>query len=163
MSLAMCAAIVSDIATFRIPNILPITAAAAFIPAVIAQDWLVSAMLWNVSAGVTVLLVCFALFMRGIIGGGDAKLLAAGALWTGWNALYAYIFFVAVIGGVFAVVILIYRRIPLPIVFARVGWLARLHSDPTHVPYGVAIGSGMIVCLSRAPLTNAILQDIGIF
>ena len=162
MSLAMCAAMVSDLLTFRIPNILPILVTAAFIPTALAGGVSGMDILMHMSAAAALLLICFILFLRGYIGGGDAKLLSAGALWTGWTTLYAYLFFVAAIGGIFAVILIVFRRIPLPAVASRAGWLARLHGNRDAIPYAVAIGGGMLVCLWRMPLTVSVLGALGL-
>jgi prepilin peptidase CpaA len=162
MSFAMCAAMVSDLLTFRIPNILPVLVTVAFIPTALAVGVSGMDVLAHVSAAAALLLICFILFVRGYIGGGDAKLLSAGALWTGWTSLYAYVFFVAAIGGVFAVILIVFRRFPLPEVASRVGWLAQLHGNRDAIPYGVAIGGGMLVSLWRMPLTVPILGQLGL-
>ena len=43
------------------------------------------AVVWGLGAGAVMLIAGFALFAAGIFGGGDAKLLAASAVWFGWS------------------------------------------------------------------------------
>lgn len=82
------------------------------------------------------------LFVRGWMGGGDVKLLAASALWfdldLGWKMLVA----VAVAGGIEALLIMILRILPWSQP-ARDG-LPFLRGDEG-IPYGVAIGAGIAV------------------
>lgn len=80
------------------------------------------------------------LFVRGWMGGGDAKILAASALWFdlghGWKMLVA----VAIAGGLEAILIMLLRLLPWPEnMRARVAAL-RKGED---LPYGVAIAAGV--------------------
>src|SRR5262249_52418386 len=51
------------------------------------------------AAGCVVLVAAFSLFARGVIGGGDAKLAAATALWLGFDHLLPYLLYASLIGG----------------------------------------------------------------
>jgi len=66
------------------------------------------------------------LFVLGMMGGGDVKMLAALALWFPWQALLSLLFLMALIGGVVTVVTVIHHRV------------SRKIGQP-EVPYGVAI------------------------
>jgi len=144
-------AAVSDLVSFRIPNAVPIIAAAAFPLTTLALGWELRTLMLHLGAGATMLALCFVLFIRGYIGGGDAKLLAAASLWTGWAMMPAHIFAVTVLGGLFALLVLVFRRLPLPDAFAAISWVARLHGEPAHIPYGVAIAGGTLIVLRRLP------------
>ena len=56
-------------------------------------------MISHLSAGCVVLVATFGLFARGIIGGGDAKLASAAALWLGFDHLLPYLLFASLLGG----------------------------------------------------------------
>ena len=56
-------------------------------------------MAYHVGAGLLVLAIGVLLFIPGWIGGGDAKLAAAVALWLGFENLFSYLFCVALAGG----------------------------------------------------------------
>jgi prepilin peptidase CpaA len=71
------------------------------------------------------------LFGLGVFGGGDAKLLAAGALWFGTEAAWSFLLGTAVAGGVLALGFLVWFAIP------RGGVAVR-----PSLPYGVAIAAG---------------------
>src|SRR5205085_3415209 len=62
-------------------------------------------------AAAAVLAVGFALFWRGIIGGGDAKLIAGATLLVGYHDLFAFLFLMSLCGGVLAVAVLGQHRI----------------------------------------------------
>lgn len=75
------AAMVTDLRRMRIPNWLTGAMALLFLPAGLATLPL-DAFAWRLAAGAGVLALGFALFATGRMGGGDVKLLAAGALWV---------------------------------------------------------------------------------
>ena len=56
--------------------------------------------LLHLGAGAVVLAVTFTFFSRGWIGGGDAKLAAATALWLGFDQLMNYLLYASLFGGV---------------------------------------------------------------
>lgn len=81
------------------------------------------------------------LFVRGWMGGGDVKLLAACALWfdldSGWKMLVA----VAIAGGIESLVIMLLRYLPWSDKLReQTPWLRR----KGELPYGVAIAAGMV-------------------
>ena len=61
-----------------------------------------------------VLVVTFMFFARGWIGGGDAKLAAATALWLGFDQLLNYLIIASLFGGVLTLLIMRFRLMPLP-------------------------------------------------
>ena len=66
-------------------------------------------------AGLLVLAIAFAFFARGWIGGGDAKLAAATALWFGFEHLMEYLVYGSIFGGALTLLLLLqYRAFPLP-------------------------------------------------
>lgn len=54
------------------------------------------------------LLIGFGLFSATIIGGGDAKLLAAVSLWIGWNNIVPFMLWILIIGGAVSCAYLIF-------------------------------------------------------
>src|SRR5215208_4138761 len=98
-----------------------------------------SEILWSAAAALAVLVLTFGLFAAGLIGGGDAKLAAATSLWFGLDHTPSYLFWTAVVGGAFALAILLFRKLPLPIGLRNRDWLAQLYSPAIPMPYGVAM------------------------
>lgn len=98
-----------------------------------------------VAAGV--LALGFILFARGWIGGGDAKLAAVTALWFGVDHTAAYLLYTALLGGVFTLILLQFRILTLPAWLQNKSWIARLHSQWSGVPYGVAMALAAMIVL----------------
>jgi prepilin peptidase CpaA len=97
-------------------------------------------------ASAIVLVFAFGFFSRGWIGGGDAKLAAATALWVGFSHLMDYLLVAAVLGGALTLLILQVRKWPLPHFLARQPWIVRLHAVETGIPYGIALAvAGLII------------------
>jgi prepilin peptidase CpaA len=130
-----------DLLTMTIPNRVSLALVAVFPLAagLIGLDWV--ALASHLGAGALMLVVGIAMFARGWLGGGDAKLLAATALWVGFDHLVPYILVAGMAGGVLAVVILMYRSIMPPLWLARQEWALRLHGARTGIPYGIALAA----------------------
>ena len=135
----MIGAAVSDLFTMTIPNRLAIGLTAAFFVFALALRMPPAAIGMHVFAAIAVLAVTFGLFAFGWIGGGDAKLAAATALWMGWENLADYLLISTLIGGALTLLILYMRKWPLPVSLLRQDWIARLHDKATGVPYGIAL------------------------
>jgi prepilin peptidase CpaA len=138
---AMALAAVSDLLTMTIPNRLSIGLAIAFLVAAPVAGLSGHDVLMHFVAGAITLVAGFLLFSMNFLGGGDAKLLAASALWLGFDPLILFLASVAVFGGALALAILAYRSVPaaaLPLP----DWMLRLHGKGAPIPYGVAIAAG---------------------
>lgn len=134
-------AVLSDVRRLIIPNGTCILIAAMFLPTALLAGMEASTLVWHYVTGAGLLAVGIALFSRGLIGGGDAKLLAAAGVWIGPGDLWAYLGLVAVLGGVLAAIILIAqknrRRLPF---LKAVPWLRNGEARTHPTPYGAAIG-----------------------
>jgi prepilin peptidase CpaA len=84
------------------------------------------------------------LFIPGWIGGGDAKLASAVALWVGFEHLLPYFFYVAFAGGALALLFSTLREVPLPRLVIAEAWAVRLHGKDGGIPYGIALGAGAL-------------------
>ena len=151
------AAAVLDVASFTIPNRLTAALALVFLPAALFAH-----LPWGVIGacaltGAVALLVGVGLFAAGWCGGGDAKLIAACALWLGWRAMLPFLLFTSLAGGLLALVILVGRRATPPaVVAAGPPWLGRLLGPEKHLPYGVAIAVGALAALTSSPFLAAL-------
>lgn len=100
----------------------------------------------HVSCGLAVLALTFVLFQFGWVGGGDAKLASASALWLGWENLLDYGVIASIAGGVLTVLIIVMRWNDLPKAFLSVGFIARLAEKTNGVPYGIALAlAGLVI------------------
>jgi prepilin peptidase CpaA len=143
---AMAFAAASDLVTMTISNRLSLTLAAGFFLVALVLGMSLADVAQHVVASLIVLLVSFGLFARGWIGGGDAKLAAATALWFGFPHILEYLYIAALVGGFMALFLLQVRTIPLPAVLADTRWIKRLHAANTGIPYGIALAAaGLIV------------------
>lgn len=139
------AAAVSDFLTMRIPNWLNAIIVLAFFPMAFATGMAGEAILWHCLAAIIVLVIGFGLFSAGFIGGGDAKLLAAAALWIGWTQLPPFLVFTALAGGVLAVIMKAWQMFRLEGEVHEIGWAKRIFGFKMDLPYGVAIAAGTIL------------------
>lgn len=144
--LAMIFGALWDLTTMTIPNWLTVSLAAAFVVVAPFAGLGLEQIGWHLAAGCAALVAGMALFGFGFIGGGDAKFVAAAALWIGWSDLLGYLIVASIFGGVLTLAILGFRRMPLPQVLVRQAWVARLHDHREGVPYGVALAlAGLVV------------------
>lgn len=143
---AMAFAAAMDFFTMTIPNRLSMALVIGFccLAPFVGMD--LATLGSHVASGTAMLAIAFVFFAMGWIGGGDAKLFAASALWIGHQNLMDYAFATALLGGVLTLAFLGLRMTPLPAGLARQEWIARLY-DPDHgVPYGIALaGAGLLV------------------
>jgi prepilin peptidase CpaA len=147
---AMAFAAATDLLTMRIPNTLTLGLVAAFLVVAPAAGLPWQEMLMHIAAGSVMLLAGILLFSLGWIGGGDAKLLAAGSLWLGFEPLVPFLAYVAVFGGALALAILAYRRVPAG-AFLLPDWAVRLHARGEAMPYGVAVAAGALTIYPSTP------------
>lgn len=146
---------ISDLRRFQIPNWISLVIVAGFVPAAAGLGWPMGTVALHFGAGLAMLVVGIILFSFNVFGGGDAKLLAAIAVWTGWGPLPFYLLMVALAGGALSLFLIVFRRMGLPAPLARYGWVYRLHSEETAVPYGVAIAAVAVAMLPGLPVATA--------
>src|SRR5262249_12312733 len=118
----MAFAAASDLLNMTISNRTSLALVAGFVVLAIACGLSPQIILAHMVTGLLVLAVGFALFSRGLVGGGDAKLAAAAALWLGFGHLAQYALLGALLGGALTIGILAFRVIPLPRWLAGRGW-----------------------------------------
>jgi len=136
-----------DLASFTIPNFLPVALILAFGIFAAAAGMAPHAIGGHALAGFAGLAAGFALFAFGFIGGGDAKLFAAVALWIGFTSLFEYVLYTALIGGGLALALLSLRSLPIPANLAGQNWAMRLHDSKSGIPYGVALAAAALIVL----------------
>lgn len=143
--LFMIVAAAVDIATMKISNRLSILFIVCFFPAAWFAGLDLSMVGLHVATGLCALAVGFVLFARGLFGGGDAKFLAAIALWMGWPDTLSFLMMVALAGGALAVALIAARQFPLPQPLLRYDWVVRLHLKETGIPYAAALAAGALI------------------
>ncbi len=121
-----------DIRTYRISNRLVAAFLFLFVAALAAGSIPWASIIGHLGAGAFALAFGLILFARNWIGGGDAKLFAALALWAGWPDLVRLAIVMALAGGVLSILQLIRSR-------GTESGPENESSFRRPVPYGVAI------------------------
>lgn len=137
--LMMAFAASSDLLTMRISNRVVLLLVAIFCAVAVGINMSPEEFGLHVACATTVLIVAFAFFALGWIGGGDAKLAAATTFWLGFGVTLPYLLYASLIGGMMTLFILVARRWPLPGFMSRIDWIDRLHNQKTGIPYGIAL------------------------
>ena len=148
--LGACAvAVCTDIAARRIPNVLTAVLAIAALAIHAREGWASFGIAVAIMIGVT--LLGFIAFSFGWLGGGDVKLLAAGAAALGAGDTLAFLFYTAIGGGVLAIIFALVTgrlssvmasasKIIRPLIYK--GTVAEAPSKPIMLPYAIAIAFG---------------------
>ena len=140
--LLMAYSAASDLLTMTISNRVSIALVLGFAAVALASGMPAATLLtMHLACGAAVLVLTFALFAFGWIGGGDAKLAASTAVWLGWANLYEYGLAASVLGAALTLGILMLRKRDLPAVLATRAWAVRIHTAGNGVPYGIALAA----------------------
>jgi len=146
-------AAVKDVFSFTIPNWISLALMALFPAAGLVNGAPLAVLGPHLVVGAGVLVAGMAMFAFRWIGGGDAKLSAAVALWLGWPALTTFLFGAALAGGGLALILLGLRSAAArPLVLLGPPWVNRLAEAGEGVPYGVAIAVGAFAAFPLSPL-----------
>jgi prepilin peptidase CpaA len=146
-----------DVTSYTIPNWISLALVAAFPFAAAATGMPLASVGVSACVGVGALAVVMGMFALRWIGGGDAKLFAATALWLGWPAVLTFAIYTCLAGGALTFILLALRK-PLlrPVVLAGPRWFARLAEPDEDVPYGVAIAVGALAAFPASTLAARI-------
>ena len=147
----------SDIASLTIPNWVSIALAGVFPAAALAAGLPLGDIGMHLLFGLAVLAIGFFLFQANIIGGGDAKLLAAATVWTGFPGLPVFLFWTAIAGGILALALLAARQF-LKQTETRPAFVNRLLKQ-TGIPYGLAIMAGGLMAIPALPFAASALTS----
>ncbi len=140
---AMAFAGAMDLFTMTIPNRISLALIGAFLVCGLFAGLSLQQYAMHLACGGAILIIGIAMFAAGLLGGGDAKLMASSAIWIGVDKLMLYFLAISVLGGVLALALLLYRRLPAG-AYNLPAWAARLHVKGSHMPYGVAIAAAAL-------------------
>ena len=155
--LCMAMAACSDLLTMTIPNRLSILLIGSFVALAPFTGLSLTDFLMHLGAGGAVFIVCFAFFAFNIMGGGDAKILTASAIWFGFNeSLMMYLLWVSVLGGFLSIFILTMRSQHNMILAYGLPFPETL-MHKKKVPYGIAIGAAAFLAYPTAPIVQSTL------
>lgn len=146
---ALLWAAVSDMRTYRIPNLASAGLVAGFL--LMAPFMRLSFLVGGLAVGLGVFAVGGLLFARRLMGGGDVKLLTAVALWCGPTFLTSFALITSLAGAALAAVMLspLARGLPAP---PKDGWVSAAPGAGAlrqPVPFAVAIAIGGLWVLTR--------------
>ncbi|EIM71665.1 peptidase A24A prepilin type IV [Nitratireductor aquibiodomus RA22] len=149
----MVFAAVSDILSMTIANRVSLILIVAFV--ILAPF---TGMEWpqigvHLAVGALVLMVTFALFAIGGMGGGDAKLLAATAIWLGPSVLLVqYLVLASIFGGILTIALVFFRNSPFALFAGGNAFLQHLANEKAGIPYGIALGVAGLVTYPETPI-----------
>src|SRR6202171_3156055 len=155
----MAFAAASDLLTMTISNRVSLALGVGFVVLAILSGMGLYDILSHIGAGAAVLVVAFACFAMGWVGGGDAKVAAAAALWFGFGHLMNYLLYASLFGGALTLLLLQFRQWPLPYALAGQTWLIRLHAKESGIPYGIALAIGALMIYPETEWITAV--DLG--
>ncbi|WP_411034730.1 prepilin peptidase [Shinella sp. BYT-45] len=157
--LCLAMATFSDFFTMTIPNRVSVILLGAFILVAPLAGMDFSQIAGHLGAGLLVFSACFVLFALNIMGGGDAKLLTASAVWFGMTfSLIEYLVYVSFFGGILTLGILSLRSHADTILASGLPVPAHLMTAKK-VPYGIAIGLAAFAAYPSSPLMLAVLGN----
>jgi prepilin peptidase CpaA len=138
----------TDFLYAAIPNMITISIAVLFVAFGLVSGFDLGR--WSVAAacGAGALAVGFGLFAANVIGGGDAKLLAATALWAGWPDLLDLLIVMGLTGAVITAPMLVDK--------ARVARI-RLQARKALGPEIATLGLGRVIDINEERPTDAMI------
>jgi prepilin peptidase CpaA len=146
----------SDIASLTIPNWLSIALAALFPAAALAYGMELRGIGLHVLFALGVLAAGFVLFQFNILGGGDAKLIAATSAWAGLQGFIPFLFWTAIAGGMLALALVGARHF-LKQTETNPPFVNQLLKQQNGIPYGVAIMIGGLAAAPSIPILSSAL------
>jgi prepilin peptidase CpaA len=147
MTLLIIAA-ATDFLYAAIPNMISFSIAVLFVAFGLNSSFDLGQWGTAFACGAGALAVGFALFAFNVIGGGDAKLLAATALWAGWPGIFDLLIVMGLAGAVIT--------IPMLVDKARVARL-RVAARKALGPEIATIGLGRVIDINEERPTDAMI------
>jgi prepilin peptidase CpaA len=149
-------AALTDLTRMKIPNWISASLIVAFFPVAFAAGLSPLSVATHLGLGALLLLGGMVLFALRVVGGGDAKLIAATGLWLGSAAIFPFLVWTAILGGAFSLVLLLGRGRAQPYLAGAPAWVSTLFSAKGDIPYGVAICGGTLMAFP----SSAIFQQV---
>jgi prepilin peptidase CpaA len=156
-ALLMFVASMKDVTSFTIPNWISLALGGIFL----CVGWWalpLSEFALHLGVGLGALVLGVLLFAFRWVGGGDAKLFAAGALWMGFENLSEFLIWTGLFGGALTLILMLVRAVPmLPVHVLSLPWVGELLDREKDVPYGVAIAAGAIYVLPTSSIFHSLI------
>jgi prepilin peptidase CpaA len=150
-------AALKDLTSYTIPNWISLALIGVFPVAALTAGVSLPTIGLHLAIGIAALLIGMAMFALNWIGGGDAKLFAAAALWLGLPPLPTYLIVAGLAGGLLTWSLLFLRSAAVrPLAQLGPPWLGRLAEPKEGVPYGLAIAVGALAAFPSSPLMQGL-------
>ena len=107
----------------------------------------------HMGVGLVFFIAGFAMFAVGGLGGGDAKLMAATALWWSWGDALMYVFYTTLFGGLLALFLMLGKKY-IPVRVATSGLVGQMFTETKKMPYGIALAAGALMVLPGSDLVQ---------
>ena len=146
----------SDLFTMTISNRVSLALVAGYVALAAAAGVPAAEIGFNLLCGAAALALTFTLFAFGWIGGGDAKLAAATAVWLGFGHMADYGALASVLGGLLTLGVIHMRGMTLPGALTQRSWFARLNDPANGVPYGIALAAAGLLIFPQTRLWDAV-------
>ncbi len=161
LPICLALAALTDFLEMTIPNRIPVILVTAFLVAAPFSGLGLVDLAWHFTAAGSVFVVVFALFALNVMGGGDAKLLSAAALWFGFNtSLAEFLILTAYIGGALTILVILARAHWLKLEFVGIR-LPQTLMVAKKIPYAIAIGAAGLIAYPSSPLVMAAIRNLG--
>lgn len=151
-------AAVSDLRSMTIPNRLSLILILGFFPAALLLGLPLMTILQHMGIGLVFLVLGFTLFAFKFLGGGDAKLIAAAALWFPLDGSLVFLTYTAMLGGGFTLLLLLARHFLQIYTPTLPQWLQTLLKPKGDLPYGVAICAGGLMAIPHSDLYPILMK-----
>jgi prepilin peptidase CpaA len=152
----MAFAAASDFFTMTIANRVSLILIGGFLMLALLTGMSGAEMLSHAGAAALVLVFAFTFFACNWIGGGDAKLATATALWLGFGHLLDYLVYASIGGGLLTLLLMQFRTMPLPSALAGANWAKRLHRLDGGIPYGIALAAAALAIYPHTEWMRAV-------
>lgn len=147
----------NDLFSMTIPNRISLALLVSFVVLAPLSGMPVLEVGEHLLTGVLVLAVCLIFFAMGVMGGGDAKLLTAAAVWFGFgSSLTEFAVYVSVFGGMLTLILLILRSQAAAIQALGMQLPGSLLLEKK-IPYGIAIAVGGFIAYPSSPMMVALI------
>ena len=144
-----------DVLTTRIPDWISLSVVTLFVLYAFSIGMPIASIGMHFGTGILVFFAGFLAFSLGLMGGGDGKLAAAGALWFGPALAPSFLMLAFIYGGVMVALIFAMRRVPLPAFMVRQPWLMVWVQGHEGLPFGLAMAAAVMTVTRMEPVVNA--------
>lgn len=155
-SVLMLYAAYSDLRSYTLPNFISILLVAGIVIIGIFLQPSLSVVGWHIGVAALMFAIGFGMFAAGMVGGGDVKVIAALGLWMGPGSILSFFMVMALLGGVLALLLLLFRNVKIPETWLQNGSIRGLYDKGEGIPYGVAIAAAALYEFPQTALYEAL-------